>query len=128
VAENEEEGDALLPPLALGGAEPRSAVKAPRRPLGPAACNGVDAEPSADFDARVKAAARRASGADELQDVRARAASAPARRCRHSTGGAGLAMLSGASRVCVTPGSRTAVLLAKAAEAEKPQPKWSARW
>lgn len=128
VAENEEEGDALLPPLALGGAEPRSAVKAPRRPLGPAACNGVDAEPSADFDARVKAAARRASGADELQDVRARAASAPARRGRHSTGGAGLAMLSGASRVCVTPGSRTAVLLAKAAEAEKPQPKWSARW
>ena len=121
----EEEEDAPLPPLALGGAEPRSAVKAPRRPLGPAACNGVGAEPSADFDARVKAAARRASGADELH---ARAASAPARRGRHSTGGAGLAMLSGASRVCVTPGSRTAALLAKAAEPEKPQPKWSARW
>ncbi len=135
MAEDEEdagsEAEEELPPLTPFGADgPRSAIKA-RRPLGLSYGGNAPAlrsEASGELHARVKASALKDAAAAECgSEAPPRAASAPARRAS-AAAGSGFAMLTGAARVTVRPGSRAAALLAVAAVPEKPQPKWNARW
>jgi len=107
--------DELPPVTPAHDAGPRSAVKA-RRPLSTAPNGTERAASTTPFKARLLAAMVQ-------EPPPTTAASTPGR-----TPGRGLAMLAGAARIQMKPGSRAAAMMAAASEHEKPAATWSSRW